>query len=143
VTEKNDPTPSRENGVGYRNPPASGRFKKGQSGNPQGRPRKSYGLRSITERVLNEVHRITNRPRGTRVLYTKLELAALTVIEMAGNGHQQATKLYTRLAERFGRQAPINREIGFLVVLERCKTIEEWEAKYSPKDVPAGEEPKD
>ena len=30
---------SKKNQVGYGNPPVSGRFKKGQSGNPKGRPR--------------------------------------------------------------------------------------------------------
>lgn len=31
------------NGVGYKNPPKSGQFKKGQSGNPKGRPKKATG----------------------------------------------------------------------------------------------------
>jgi Family of unknown function (DUF5681) len=38
--------------VGYGNPPAKGRFVKGQSGNPAGRPPGALGLKAALRKVL-------------------------------------------------------------------------------------------
>ena len=40
--------------IGYRRPPESGRFKKGKSGNPQGRPKGSTNFLTILERELGQ-----------------------------------------------------------------------------------------
>ena len=135
--DENDP---KDGTVGYGKPPVDTQFKKGQSGNPKGRPPKSISRRALIERVLGEKHRLNNQPKGERVLYTGLELIIMTVKQLAASGHQQATKLFTGLMEKYGRQDPINQEIGYLVVPERL-TIEEWKAKYAPKDEPPEEEP--
>ena len=49
-------------GVGYKRPPESGRFRKGQSGNPKGRPKNSdLGIgssRSTNALVLKEAERL-------------------------------------------------------------------------------------
>lgn len=124
--------------VGYRRPPAETQFKKGQSGNPRGRPPKSDSRRAITERVLGETQRLAGQPRGARALYTTLEVIVMKVKQLAASGHAQATALYTRIAERHGRQDTGAGPAGYLVVPERL-TPEEWEAKYSPKDGPPGE----
>ena len=102
--------------------------------------RSRISRRALIERVLGEKHRLNNQPKGERVLYTGLELIIMTVKQLAASGHQQATKLFTGLMEKYGRQDPINQEIGYLVVPERL-TTEEWEAKYGPKDEPPEEEP--
>ena len=39
------------NGVGYKNPPKSGQFKKGQSGNPKGRPKKGEKESSLIKSI--------------------------------------------------------------------------------------------
>ena len=122
-------------GVGYGRPPQATQFKKGQSGNPRGRPRKPRGQATIAARVLGKIQRLASQPRGARVRYTTLELIAMTLKQLAAAGHHRAAALYTRAAARFGRQPTENNEVGYLVVPELL-TKEEWIAKYAPKDEP-------
>ena len=49
----------------------------------------------------------------------------MLVKQMAASGHQQATKLYAAVLEKYGRQQPVNQTVGYLVVPERL-TKEEW-----------------
>ncbi len=125
-------------GVGYGRPPMASQFKKGQSGNPRGRPRKVPGRRAVAGRVLGELQRLTGQQKGSRVRFSALELLILTVKQMAAAGHAKATALYTGLTERYGHQETADRPVGYLVVPERL-TEEEWEALYSPKETPATE----
>jgi hypothetical protein len=53
--------------VGYGRPPATSRFKPGQSGNPKGRPRKSQDLGSILQRVLDSRVSIQENDRRRRI----------------------------------------------------------------------------
>jgi len=124
---------SKNSDVGYGKPPTETQFKKGQSGNPKGRPRKAVSQRRIVEKVLGEKQRLNGQPKGTRVLYTGLELVILAVNQLAASGHNSATKLFLWLNEKFGTEETAGREIGFLVVPE-VLTEEEWVEKYSPKD---------
>ncbi len=125
--------PNDDYDVGYAKPPVETQFKKGQSGNPKGRPPKDKSQRQVALRVLSEKQRLNGQPRGARVLYTGLELVIMTVKQMAAAGHNQATKLLMKFLDRYDSHAHEHREVGYLVVPER-RTEEEWEAKYSPKD---------
>lgn len=71
--------------IGYGRPPKKTQFKKGQSGNPKGRPRKSQTLREpVTMKVLNRKVSavIDGRPRRISIG----EAVALQVIEQASKG---------------------------------------------------------
>lgn len=122
-------------GVGYGRPPKASQFKKGQSGNPQGRPPKARGQARIAARVLSEVRRLGGQPRGARVRYTALELTVMTLKQLTAAGHDRAAALYMRFAVRFGRQQAESEQVGYLVVPGPL-TKEEWIAKYAPKDDP-------
>ncbi len=135
MRQRNDSDGSEVQPVGYGNPPIESRFQKGQSGNPKGRPPKSLNKRAIVQRVLTEKQRLNNQARGERVLYTRLELIVMLVKQLAASGHQQATKLYTAVLEKYGRQEPNNQKVGYLIVPERL-TMEEWTEKFSPKEKP-------
>lgn len=55
--------------VGYKHPPVKFRWKKGQSGNCHGRPKKDETLRSITERELKRKVSVKENGRIQRVSY--------------------------------------------------------------------------
>ena len=74
--------------VGYRNPPKHSRFRKGQSGNPAGRPRGAKGLkRLVRENLLAKVPIRTEA--GTKRV-TRIEAIILKQLEQAGKGNQRA-----------------------------------------------------
>ncbi len=121
--------------VGYGRPPKASQFKKGQSGNPLGRPPKSRGHKAIAARVFNEIQRLSGQPRGARVRYTTLEVIVMTLKQLAAAGRSGASALYVRFSERHARHETSQPNVGFLIVPERL-TEEEWMARYSPQDKP-------
>lgn len=131
MTDRENPDP-----VGYRMPPRKHRFKKGQSGNPAGRPKKSQSKRAIVERVLGEKMRLSGRPKGMRVRFTWFELIVMKLLALVAGGSLPATKLHDELELKLGK--PDSERIGVLIVPERL-TEEEWEAMYTPKEPPVEE----
>lgn len=121
--------------VGYGRPPKASQFKKGQSGNPLGRPRKPRDRQSVAARVLGETQRLTGQPKGSRVRYTTLEVIVMKVKQLATAGRLNAAALFLRLSERHARQETAQPKGGFIVVPEEL-TPEEWMARYSPKEPP-------
>ena len=57
--------------VGYRKPPQHSRFKKGQSGNPRGRPKGSQSAARLARRILSE--KIVIKENGKRRTITRRE----------------------------------------------------------------------
>jgi hypothetical protein len=64
--------------VGYRNPPKLTRFKKGQTGNPKGRPKGSVSLQQLIRKYLSQ--RITITVGNRRQTVTKKEAIAMTIV---------------------------------------------------------------
>ncbi|HAD85433.1 MAG TPA: hypothetical protein DCG71_11410 [Brevundimonas sp.] len=84
--------------VGYRRPPKHTRFKKGQSGNPRGRPLKRPSADTPGEigRVIREVSRITVRgPQGEEVPMLQAQMMALANAGLKGKA--SAIKLFAEL----------------------------------------------
>jgi hypothetical protein len=71
--------------VGYGKTPLSGRFPKGQSGNPKGRPKGARNVSTVIEAVLNE--RIAVTVHGRRKSITTLEalIRGLRADALSGN----------------------------------------------------------
>jgi hypothetical protein len=82
--------------VGYRKPPAKYRFRKGQSGNPKGRPKEIKNLMSCFHEMLEEELNVNN---GAKVM-SKREAMLRTVINDALQGNQKAFARFMRLARR-------------------------------------------
>ncbi len=76
--------------VGYGKPPAYTRFKKGQSGNPKGRPKGSLNLATVLERTLRE--RVVVNENGRRIELTKLEAAIKQLVNKAALGDPTALR---------------------------------------------------
>jgi hypothetical protein len=100
--------------VGYRKPPKHGRFQKGVSGNPKGRPKVARDIRAAVLRELNTHITITENGRQIRAL--KAEVIAKQAVNGAMKGKtshlrlildtsQQAAEKDALLAEQLARDA--------------------------------------
>lgn len=84
--------------VGYGRPPASTRFKKGQSGNPKGRPKGSLNVATALSKALHE--KVTINENGRRKVITKLEASSKQIVNQAASGKIQATRYLFDLARQ-------------------------------------------
>jgi hypothetical protein len=95
-------------GVGFGKPPAGTRFKKGQSGNPKGRPKGQLNMATVLERTLRE--KVVINESGKRNVVTKLEAAIKQLTNKAASGELKALQLLAALvrsAEERGTQAAV------------------------------------
>jgi Family of unknown function (DUF5681) len=67
-----DRSPDPDYEVGYGRPPKASQFRKGQSGNPKGRPKGKRGVKTILRRILSE--KVTIHENGRPLTMTKEEL---------------------------------------------------------------------
>ncbi len=70
--------------VGYGKPPAHTQFKKGQSGNPRGRPKGTTNLATTLKRTLNE--KVTITENGRQKAISKGEAAIKQLVNRAAQG---------------------------------------------------------
>jgi hypothetical protein len=82
--------------TGYCNPPQHSRFKKGESGNPCGRPKGRPNLATVLEKTLREKVAIWEDGRHKTV--TKLEAALKQLANRATSGDLRAVQQLVALA---------------------------------------------
>ena len=87
---------SEREAVGYCRPPESTRFKKGQSGNPKGRPKGSLNVAAVLTRTLRE--KVVINENGRRKTVTKLEAAVKQLANKAASGELRALRQLVDLA---------------------------------------------
>ena len=95
--------------VGYKRPPKSGQFKKGQSGNPKGRPKGSLNLATVLERTLRET--VVINENGQRHQITKMEAAIKQLVNKSAAGDLGAIKFLTMLV-RYGEEGVPQPEVA-------------------------------
>ena len=86
--------------VGFGKPPAATQFKKGQSGNPKGRPKGKRNASTVILRALGA--KVVINENGRRRELTKFEAALTQLANKAAQGDMRAVNLATalvRLAE--------------------------------------------
>jgi len=79
----------REYAANYRKPPLHTRFKKGQSGNPRGRPKKD--LPALLVAALNEPVYVTTNGRRRKI--TKREAIVTQMVNESAGANLRATKM--------------------------------------------------
>jgi Family of unknown function (DUF5681) len=85
--------------VGYASPPVATRFKPGQSGNPNGRPKK---VKSLKTELVEELEELTSvSENGQDVQITKARAIAKAVVREAASGNMRAI---TALMSLFARE---------------------------------------
>ena len=82
--------------MGHGRPPKHSQFKKGQSGNPKGRPKGTLNVATVLERTLRE--RVVINENGRRKTITKLEAAVKQLVNKAATGDTNAFKVLSTLA---------------------------------------------
>ena len=103
--------PDDDDKVGYGRPPKATRFKKGQSGNPSGRPKGIKSLRSVLEEALAQRTSI-RAGRGTKKV-TKLEAATRALADGAAKGDPRILRLLLneiRAAESRAAEEPATQD---------------------------------
>jgi hypothetical protein len=90
--------------IGYRNPPQSTQFKKGHSGNPNGRPKGKRNLATVLEKTLHE--KVVINENGRRKTITKLEAAFKQLVNKAASGDLRALHYLTALVRSADERSP-------------------------------------
>ena len=86
--------------VGYRNPPAKTRFKRGISGNPAGRPKNSKNLKSAVKEIYTDLVNVQEGQKTRRI--TRVEAVLCKQLERALKGDERAAIGAIRNALQFG-----------------------------------------
>jgi len=87
-----------EEEVGYGKPPKAGMFKKGQSGNPKGRPKGVKNFQTELQDVLRS--KVTVMVAGKPKSVSVVEAALMRLREKALNGDQRALEIVLGYAEQ-------------------------------------------
>ena len=110
--------------IGYRKPPASGRFRGGVSGNPKGRPKRRPTL--LAERIKSVLNApIEYRERGKNKVATYRELSLKMLVDKAIGGDLDAAELALKILARAERYS----DPGVDPIL-----VENWMADYPHVD---------
>ena len=83
---------AKRSDVGYGKPPKETQFKKGQSGNPSGRPKATINMTTALTRALSETVEVEAED-GTTVTITKMEAAVKRLVNEAIDGDMPALRV--------------------------------------------------
>ena len=92
----------RDDEVGYRKPPRRTRFRKGQSGNPRGRPSGAKSLSTMLREELNQ--RVIVVENGRRRKITKRQAIITQIVNHAAKGDWRGAKLILDIEQDIERR---------------------------------------
>lgn len=87
--------------IGYRRPPKKGQFKKGQSGNPKGRPKGSKNFMTLLEQELDQ--KITVNENGRKKEITRMQAMVKRLVADSLQGNLRTTIAMVGLLQRHGK----------------------------------------
>lgn len=112
--------------VGYKKPPEESKFKPGISGNPSGRPRKTYNFEEQFSEILNEdVSYIEN---GQRTISTNFSLIIRKIVIEAQKGNVRCQRMILDYISKI--QTPVERENGSALEMRSGMTAAECAVVY-------------
>ncbi len=120
--------------VGYKNPPKSTRFKKGQSGNPSGRPRKTQPVHDTFREAFSKP--VLLKIEGRTTAWEANKARARMLVAGALRGRLSDIKLILQAdkeSELLRAMTEQSRLSGVLLVPEQCADEDAWEARYGPE----------
>jgi hypothetical protein len=88
MANRGEPKQPSEYQVGYGKPPARSRFKKGESGNPTGRPKGTLNVSTVLLKTLRE--KVVINENGRPTVMTKLEASMKQLVNKAASGDLRA-----------------------------------------------------
>jgi hypothetical protein len=91
---------SSDDSVGYGRPPKATQFKKGQSGNPRGRPKGSRPVGAVLQEILGQRISVTENGKTRRL--SALEVMLRRLANDAMRSEPVALKLMLSLFDRYG-----------------------------------------
>jgi len=127
--------------VGYKRPPIQGRFKKGLSGNPRGRPRReAVTAATIVAEELQSIVSVTEN--GLPLKADKLTLLVKQTVNQAIKGNVRALKLLLDILDSLERlnKTPTKKhprirvDLSKLSLEEKQKMLKEMIADSKPMD---------
>ena len=113
--------------VGYRRPPKSSQFRKGQSGNPRGRTKGSTTPSVLLKQILDR--RVSVRQDGRSVHMSALEVIFNTTVRQAMLGDTRSLGQLMKLMTVFYPETETTGQHGVLVVPGRM-TPSEWAQRF-------------
>jgi len=120
----------RDYEVGYGKPPRNTQFKKGQSGNPRGRPSGSKNLATLVSVALNEPVIVVEN--GGRRKITKREAIIKQLVNRSTKADWRAIKILLDIVREIeNRVEPETGESSFSAADE--KVIEQMKARWQAK----------
>jgi hypothetical protein len=121
--------------VGYRKPPKSGQFRKGQSGNPKARKRGEENFITVFKRVAKR--RVKVSDNGEVKTLTMMEVVILQNVKAALNGDPAAMNNVLRMSEQGGEFLDTTdpKQLGRPIFLPARMETEELLAFYGANKV--------
>ena len=92
---KKSKKPNADYEVGFGKPPKATQFKKGQSGNKKGRPKKSRNIKTVVREKLDET--MTVREGNVKKRYSRREALALRIIQGAFSNEKQLLQIVFKI----------------------------------------------
>ena len=113
MSRRGPPDDNEDNGVGYRQPPRTARFRKGQSGNPAGRPRRRH-QQAPYETVLGQM--VTIREGGTERRVTAAEAFLLKLAKRGVEGDGAAARASLAVIEEASKRQSADGPLNITVM---------------------------